>query len=235
YVQELVKKAINEISPEQIMDFELLTEFAIQEMFKEIKTGLAAFSKTDNEPVITLLISEVASGQSMMIEKLAALKSDSIIVRNGKKKEGKTLASDFFDFTVENVDGISEIISQCRKGIGDKKSIFIDYRVNLDDLNDTKRFVEALRRVFPKLEVLINLSSIHSENYNKRILQKYQKFADGMTVSHLDLCMNFGSLFNLTLNFPNLPIKFFGTGEVIPEDIEAASPERLLAGIFRIE
>jgi flagellar biosynthesis GTPase FlhF len=37
------------------------------------------------------------------------------------------------------------------------------------------------------------------------------------------------------LNFPNLPIKFFGTGEVIPEDIEAASPERLLAGIFRIE
>ena len=63
YVQELVKKAINEISPEEILDFEFLTEFAIQEMFKEIKTGLAAFSKTDNGPVITLLISEVASAK----------------------------------------------------------------------------------------------------------------------------------------------------------------------------
>jgi len=235
YLQEIIKKAIKDIPAQEIKNFETLNEFAIQEMLKDIKTELAAFSRTNGEGVITLLISEFASGQSMMIEKLAALKSDSMIIKNGKIKEGKTLASDFFDFTVENVDGISNIISQCRKGVGENKSVFIDYKVNPEDLNDTKRVVEALRRIFPNLEVIINLSAIHSEAYNKKILQKYQKFADGMTIAHLDLCVNFGAIFNLTLNFPNLPIKFFGTGEVIPEDIEAASPERLLAGIFRIE
>lgn len=235
YIQEIIKRAIKEISSEEIKSFESLNEFAIQEMLKEIKTDLAAFSRTNGEGVVTLLISEVASGQTLMIEKLAALKSDSIVIKNGKNKEGKTLASDFFDFTVANVDGISNIISQCRKGLGENKSVFIDYKVNPEDLNDTKRVVEALRRIFPNLEVIINVSAIHSEAYNKRILQKYQKFADGITVAHLDLCVNFGAIFNLTLNFPNLPIKFFGTGEVIPEDIEAASPERLLAGIFRIE
>jgi flagellar biosynthesis protein FlhF len=235
YVQEIIKKAIRDIPAQEIKNFDTLNEFAIQEMLKEIKTELAAFSRTNGEGIVTLLISEFASGQSMMIEKLAALKSDSMIIKNGKNKEGKTLASEFFDFTVENVDGISNIISQCRKGLGENKSIFIDYKVNPEDLNDTKRMVEALRRIFPNLEVIINLSAIHSEGYNKKILQKYQKFAEGMTIAHLDLCVNFGAIFNLTLNFPNLPIKFFGTGEVIPEDIEAASPERSLAGIFRIE
>lgn len=235
YIQEIIKKAIKDIPAEEIKNFESLNEFAIQEMLKEIKTELAAFSRTNGEGVITILISEFASGQSMMIEKLAALKSDSMVIKNGKNKEGKTIASDFFDFTVENVDGVSNIISQCRKGLAEKKSVFIDYKVNPEDLNDTKRVVEALRRIFPNLEVIINLSAIHSEAYNKKILQKYQKFADGITIAHLDLCVNFGAIFNLTLNFPNLPIKFFGTGEVIPEDIEAASPERLLAGIFRIE
>ncbi len=235
YIQELIKKALKEMGPNEINDLESLTEFAVQEMLKEIKTAIAAFSKTDGEPVITILLSEVASGQSMMAEKLAALKTDSIIVKNSKNSGGKTLASEFFDFKVEKADGISELISQCRKGLAEKKSVFIDFKVNLDDLNDTKRVIEALRRVFPNMEVLINLSSIHSESYNKKILQKYQKFADGMTINHLDLCVNFGAIFNLTLNYPNLPIKFFGTGEVIPEDIEAASPERLLGEIFRIE
>jgi flagellar biosynthesis protein FlhF len=235
YVQELIKKAIRDISQEEIKDFEVLNEFAVQEMLKEIKTELAAFSRTNNEGVITLLISEVASGQSLMIEKLASLKSDSMVIKNSKNKEGKTLASEFFDFTVENVEGISNLLSQCRKGLGDNKSVFIDYKVNPEELNDTKKVVEALRRIFPNLEVLINLSSIHSESYNKKVLQKYQRFANGMTIAHLDLCINYGAIFNMTLNFPNLPIKFFGTGEVIPEDIEAASPERLLAGIFRIE
>ena len=235
YVQELIKKAFRDISQEEIKDFEVLNEFAVQEMLKEIKTELAAFSRTNNEGVITLLISEVASGQSLMIEKLASLKSDSMVIKNSKNKEGKTLASEFFDFTVENVEGISNLLSQCRKGLGDNKSVFIDYKVNPEELNDTKKVVEALRRIFPNLEVLINLSSIHSESYNKKVLQKYKRFANGMTIAHLDLCINYGAIFNMTLNFPNLPIKFFGTGEVIPEDIEAASPERLLAGIFRIE
>jgi flagellar biosynthesis protein FlhF len=40
-------------------------------------------------------------------------------------------------------------------------------------------------------------------------------------------------LFNLADQFTNLPYKFFGTGEVIPNDVETASAERILAGIFQ--
>jgi flagellar biosynthesis GTPase FlhF len=30
-----------------------------------------------------------------------------------------------------------------------------------------------------------------------------------------------------------LPLKFFGTGPVVPDDIEAATAERLMAGLFQ--
>jgi flagellar biosynthesis GTPase FlhF len=56
-----------------------------------------------------------------------------------------------------------------------------------------------------------------------------------MVVNFLDMCMNFGGIFNLATHTPKLPFKLFGTGEVVPEDIESATPERLLAGIFSLK
>jgi flagellar biosynthesis GTPase FlhF len=56
---------------------------------------------------------------------------------------------------------------------------------------------------------------------------------DGVIISHVDLCMNFGALFNVHKAHNKLPLKFFGTGPVVPDDIEGATAERLMAGLFQ--
>ena len=83
------------------------------------------------------------------------------------------------------------------------------------------------------MEVLISLSAIHSEIYNRKVVSRYKGLANGIVIANLDLCLNFGALFNITEENADLPLKFYGTGEVVPDDIEAATAERLLAGIFQ--
>jgi len=45
--------------------------------------------------------------------------------------------------------------------------------------------------------------------------------------------LSYGALYNISEEYPELPFKFYGTGEVIPDDLEAATAERILAGIFQ--
>ena len=71
------------------------------------------------------------------------------------------------------------------------------------------------------------------KNTIKKIVSRYAPLANGLIATHLDLCLNYGHLLNITDQYKNLPFKFFGTGKTIPEDIEAATAERILAGIFQ--
>ncbi|RLA63344.1 MAG: hypothetical protein DRQ88_05645 [Epsilonproteobacteria bacterium] len=237
YIQNLIKKASFELSFDDLETHDVIFEFALREMIKEIKTEMPKFSEVnlEKEGVITLMISEASSGQTSMIEKLASLKNNSMIIKNSVSKNDKPMAGEVFDYTVCQASGITNIVSECRKGLEEERPIFIDYKVEAHELNDSKKVIEALKRLFPNFEVLVNLSSIHAEAYNRKILTRYKDFMDGITIAHLDLCLSFGSLFNLAINFPDIPFKFFGTGELIPDDIEAASPERILAGLFKFK
>ena len=51
----------------------------------------------------------------------------------------------------------------------------------------------------------------------------------------MDLCVSFGSIYNLHKAYNEIPLKFFGTGPVVPDDIEGASAERIMAGLFHLE
>jgi flagellar biosynthesis GTPase FlhF len=237
YIQQLLKKATFELSLDDLETYDLVFEFALREMIKEIKTEMPKFSgvNEEKEGVITLLISESSSGQTSMVEKLASLKNNSIVIKNTISRNEKPMANEVFDYTIAHASGITNIVSECRKGLEQKRAVFIDYKVEAKELNDSKKVIEALKRLFPSFEVLVNISSIHSEAYNRKVLTKYHEYMDGITVAHLDLCLSFGPLFNLATNFPEIPFKFFGTGEMIPDDIEAASPERILAGLFKFE
>jgi flagellar biosynthesis GTPase FlhF len=65
------------------------------------------------------------------------------------------------------------------------------------------------------------------------MVTKYKHFSDGVVVSFLDQCLSFGSLLNIHVESGYLPFKFFGTGATVPDDIEAATAERILAGMFQ--
>jgi flagellar biosynthesis GTPase FlhF len=84
------------------------------------------------------------------------------------------------------------------------------------------------------VEVLITISAIHAELYNRKSLSRYKDLADGLIISHVDLCLNFGALYNVHKAHSKVPLKFFGTGPVVPDDVESATAERIMAGLFQL-
>jgi flagellar biosynthesis GTPase FlhF len=113
------------------------------------------------------------------------------------------------------------------------KSVLVDLRLASKQQDETKKFIESLRRGFHHVEVLITISAIHGELYNRKILSRYKELADGLIISHVDLCLNFGALYNVHRAHSKVPLKFFGTGPVVPDDVESATAERIMAGLFQ--
>jgi flagellar biosynthesis GTPase FlhF len=237
YIHTLIKKAIFELGKDSLEDSDVVFEFALREMIEVVNTEMPLFSSTDSEEgVVTVVISETSTGQTSMSYKIGALKPDSLIVKsnfNGQEIESKEFSRKLFGLNVVDSSNVAEIVSECRKATEAGKCAFVDYKNNSDDINETKKFIDGLRRSFGKVEVLISLSAIHSEIYNRKVVSRYKSLANGLVVSNLDLCLNFGALFNIADENNELPFKFYGTGEVVPDDIEAATAERLLAGIFQ--
>lgn len=239
YIQELIKKGLFELTDIDAENADVVFEFALREMMSSIQTDLPLFSREDNQkiPTVTIFVSEASCGQSLMVQKVAALKKDSVIIRNNYTVVGnqKTNFSEkIFDLNIIKTSTIAEMVSECRKSIEAGRSVFIDYNCIEAESNETKKFIDGIRRAFAKVEVLITLSAIHTELYNRKIISTYKRIADGLVVTHLDACLNFGGLFNISWDMKDLPYKFFGTGEVVPNDLESASPERLMAGIFKL-
>jgi flagellar biosynthesis GTPase FlhF len=241
YIQQLIKKGLFELTESDVENSDIVFEFALREMMATVSTALPLFNvpasgkEIQKNPVITVFLSEASCGQSTMVQKIGTMLKDSVVIRNivSVKESKSNFAEKIFGLNIIKVASIAEIVSECRKAIESGKCVFIDYKCNETESNDTKKFVDGLRRAFSKVEVLITLSAIHTELYNKKVLGTYRRLSDGVIVSHLDACLNFGSLFNITQEIKDLPFKYFGTGEVVPDDLEIATAERIMAGIFK--
>jgi flagellar biosynthesis protein FlhF len=237
HILDLIKKANYELSREDLENPDVIFEFALKDMAGSINTALPLFARIDSgEPVVTVLVSEAASGQSTMGTKIAVLKKDVVMVQYSQDAQN-TASTDFaaqiFGIKVEKVQNFSEVVGLVRKANETGKSVLVDLRLNSKFSEETKRFIETLKRGFQHVEVLCTLSAIHSELYNRKIIARYKDIIDGVIISHVDLCMNFGALFNVHKAQNKLPLKFFGTGPVVPDDIEGATAERLMAGLFQ--
>lgn len=242
YIQTLIKKGLFELTDTDVENADVVFEFALREMMNTVSTAMPLFSNVDakKSPVITVFLSESSCGQTSMVQKIGTMKTDSVIIKNSnttinpKAIAASPFAEKIFGMNVVKTNSIAEIVAECRKALEDGKSVFIDYKCIESETNETKKFIDGLRRAFSKVEVLITLSAIHSELYNRKVLGTYRRLSDGAVVSHVDACLNFGSLFNITQDIKDLPYKFFGTGEVCPDDLEPATAERLMAGIFKL-
>ena len=236
-VIDLIRKATYELSKEDLENTDVVFEFALREMTQSVNTALPLFSKVqNNEPVISVLISEAAAGQSSMTMKLAVLKKDVDIIQyssEGSSQSSVDFAAQVFGLKIHKAQNPAEIIQLIRKAVESGRSVIVDLRLANKLQDETKKFIEALRRGFDHVEVLITISAIHAELYNRKILSRYKELADGLIISHVDLCLNFGSLFNVHKAHPKVPLKFFGTGPVVPDDIETATAERVMAGLFQ--
>lgn len=239
FIQQLSKKGMYELTDSDLENADTVFEYALKEMMANVSTAtpVVAEASSKGQPTITVFLSELSCGQTSMVEKVAASTKDCVIIRHTSKNGGdnsSSFAQKMFGFEVINAKSLAEMAGEVRKAYDNRRNIFIDFNCMGQEANETKKFIDGMRRAFTRVEVLISLSAIHTELYNRKIIGSYGKLSDGMVVSHLDVCLNFGSLFNLTNEFKKLPFKYFGTGEVTPDDLEVATAERIMAGIFKL-
>ncbi len=235
HVMDLVKKANYELSREDLENPDIVFEFALKDMANSISTEMPLFARVE-ENTVTALISEAASGQSTMATKIALLKKDVVVIQFSQEEQefnSSAFASQVFDIKLHRAKTFAEVIGIARKAYEARKSVLLDIRLSSRNLDETRKFIESLKRGFDRVEVLCTISAIHSELYNRKILARYKDVVDGVIISHVDLCMSFGAVFNVHRAHNNLPLKFYGTGPVVPDDLEGATAERLMAGLFQ--
>lgn len=236
-VMDLIRKAAYELSKDDLENTDVVFEFALREMTQSVNVAMPLFSRVEgDEPVVTVLLSEAAAGQSSMSMKIAVLKKDVEIIQystDGGHQSGADFAAQVFGLKTHRAQNPAEIVQLARKCVEGGKSVLVDLRLANKQQDETKKFIESLRRGFHHVEVLITISAIHGELYNRKILSRYKELADGLIISHVDLCLNFGALYNVHRAHSKVPLKFFGTGPVVPDDVESATAERIMAGLFQ--
>ncbi|MBD66157.1 MAG: hypothetical protein CME62_13175 [Halobacteriovoraceae bacterium] len=237
-IVEIIKKASFEFTREELDDADMLYDFALREINEQINVDMPLFSRVQEEgaPVITVLVSETSCGQASMATKLSVIQDDIKMIqfRDTTSDYKSDFTKTMFNMDVSVVATLAHLMSEIRKATTEKRSVVVDLRLNFSQVDETKKFIETLRRSFDNVEILTTISAIHAEVYNSKILSKYDQFSNGVIISYVDQCLNFGSLVNLSYEFKKQPLKFFGTGPVVPDDVEAATSERILAGLFQL-
>lgn len=238
-IANILKKAQFELNKEEQNSEDTVFEFALRELNQMINTAMPMFSTIEDadSPVITTLLSEASAGQTSMAFKLAAMMDDAIIIRYRKQSvEGiqHDFAKAIFKINVVEVETVSHLLTEIRKAVHDNKKVILDLKMNNLIEDDSKNVLDALKRSWKNCEVLGVISAIHNEQYNRKIISKYQAHLNGAIITHVDQCLNYGAILNVHEKFNKIPLKFFGTGSTIPDDMEAASSERLLAGMFNL-
>ena len=234
YIHQLVKKISFEFE-ETEGNFEEVLDFVLNQMMNGMNIKMPLFSTNDNSEsasTITLFVSQATCGQSSICRKIAGICPDSKIIRLGDSSD-QSFTDSMLGLDVLNVKHSSEVFTECRRNMSEGMNTFVDYKVAEDDEN-LKKFIKGLKRSFDKVEVFSTISAIHSETYNESVLNRFNDISDGIVINQLDNCLDFGMLFNLNQKFEKTPFVFYGIGDVVPDDLEAATSERVLAGMFKL-
>ena len=73
---------------------------------------------------------------------------------------------------------------------------------------------------------ILTLNSIHSESINLRLIKKYKKFAPIVNFTHVDLCLDWGSMFNC-MYLEDIPISYLSRGVDINSGVDKLTDETL--------
>lgn len=238
-IQKVIKKATFELTATEQDDSDIVYDFALRQMHEMVNIAMPLFSSADiqEKPVVTVLLSESSCGQSSMAMKLAVVQENVKIIRfrdHSIDQVNSDFTAQVFKMDISTVNTLSHLMSESRKAVEDGKSLIFDLKLNFKESDETKKFIETIKRSFDHVEFLVTISAIQSEMYNRKILTKYNSFSNGVIISYIDQCLSFGQIVNVHDEFNNKPLKFFGTGPTVPDDMEAASAERILAGMFQL-
>ena len=104
--------------------------------------------------------------------------------------------------------------------------------IDIDKLGEeTASICDYCTNNFEVCRSYLTLNSIHSESINLRLIKKYKKFAPIVNFTHVDLCLDWGSMFNC-MYLEDIPISYLGRGVDINSGIDKLTDETLLNNLL---
>ncbi|MDA8229145.1 MAG: flagellar biosynthesis protein FlhF [Desulfitobacterium hafniense] len=238
----LVNRLIRQVQQtlaEELWQDENRVKNLLQELISQICSNTAAIQPGVHKPRVVALIGPTGVGKTTTIGKLAA--GFSIV---DKRKVALITADTYRVAAVEQIKTFGEIIgvpvevvmtpSGLREAISvhsDKELIFIDtagrsphHELHMAEL---RAFIDKAQ---PDLTMLVMSATTHPADQRK-IFERFKFLATHLIFTKLDETVNTGAILNL-LDEAKLPTAYITNGQNVPDDIELATPERLIRYIL---
>lgn len=236
--QKLIGELQHQVAARDWNNFSLVQEF-FEEAVKKMCLSTATIEVKEGRPQLVALIGPTGVGKTTTIGKLAA--GFSIV---DKRKVALITADTYRVAAVEQLKTFGEIIgvpvevvmtpTLLQDAINrhrDKELIFLDtagrspnHEVHMEEL------AAFLDRAKPDYTVLV-LSATTQPADQLKILERFQPVTTHLLLTKLDETSNWGALLDL-LQESRLPLTYLTNGQNVPDDIEAATPERLVRYIL---
>lgn len=213
---------------------DLRVKTKLKEEIQKICHNTATIQPGVKKARVIALVGPTGVGKTTTIGKLAA--GFSIV---DKRSVALITADTYRVAAVEQLKTFGEIIGvpvdvvmtpnelkQALTNHADKELIFVDTagRSPHHDLHmsELKAFLDKAQ---PDLTILVMSATTHSADQLK-VFRRFESLCTHLIFTKLDETVNGGSILNL-LAQTNLPIAYITNGQNVPDDIEAATPERL--------
>lgn len=241
FVRRVIDESLKSIPGPHLEDFSYVKIFLARMLMKILKvTG--GFVQPENRQKVVALVGPTGVGKTTTVAKLA---SEQVLKHH--RKVGLITVDTFRIAAVEQLKvyakimGVPITVVQNRaeldlaiKNYHDVDVVFVDTggRSQRDELQMSE--IYKLFGESKNIDVFLTLSSTTKDSDLSEITRIFSEInLSGVIFTKLDESTAFGSLFNHAIRF-KLPIAYLATGQKVPEDIEAATKERLVDLILNI-
>jgi flagellar biosynthesis protein FlhF len=236
YIRDIKKRLISTLTYEELEDWEKVESQALQWISDSIQVEDEGIQSS-----IFILVGPTGVGKTTTIAKLAAMYG--ISASHGIKREVRILTIDNYRIgarqqieTYGEIMGIPVQSAESYQELDKKIQLFSDTDLILIDTigkspNDFVKLAEMreiLQAAGRKAETYLALSASTKSSDIKEILSQFEPFHySGIVLTKLDETMRVGNLISI-LSSSGKPIKYITDGQMVPQDIERASKERIL-------
>lgn len=226
---------------DQVLD-QVATELMSKTEVAQLLEGVKRRSPEDSEslPQVVSFVGPTGVGKTTTIAKIA---SEAVLDR--KLKVGLINLDTFKIAAREQLETYAKILSVPYRSVSSGESLRLaiqDFKgldlIIVDTTGRSQRDTESLRileTLVHRIPNVRNLLVVSATTRDAELYDTGKRFSifrpEGIIVSKLDESMHFGSIYSLSQKL-KLPLYSFTTGQRVPEDIEAATPERVAALIL---